>query len=187
MNNEQFAEVIFEQIVEFIFNSNEIEGYSRHDYGKNSIHFKNHFNAFDYMLKAFCSENLKNSENIILSTHGYLTKNLLHDKESGFYRNCKVYVGNYTAPEIYMIKPLMEKLVVKILSAETEEDCWCIHDAFETIHPFVDGNGRTGRCLLNAMLIKLDLSPVIIQADDRFVYYENINIWRKKNPNFLRV
>jgi Fic family protein len=45
------------------------------------------------------------------------------------------------------------------------------HLRFESIHPFIDGNGRTGRLILNLELIKAGLLPVNIKFADRRRYY----------------
>ena len=46
------------------------------------------------------------------------------------------------------------------------------HIEFESIHPFEDGNGRTGRILINCELLKNNIAPVVIEKDDRTKYFE---------------
>ncbi|MCI8658561.1 MAG: Fic family protein [Oscillospiraceae bacterium] len=46
------------------------------------------------------------------------------------------------------------------------------HAKFENIHPFADGNGRTGRLLMNYLLLLWDHPPIIIHEEDRRAYYD---------------
>ena len=48
------------------------------------------------------------------------------------------------------------------------------HIEFEKIYPFEDGNGRTGRLLINYELIRNNISPVVITKEDRVKYFEFI-------------
>jgi Fic family protein len=51
-----------------------------------------------------------------------------------------------------------------------------LHTRFVKIHPFVDGNGRTGRLLLNFELLKMGYPPAIIRKEDRLAYYDALDI-----------
>jgi Fic family protein len=55
-----------------------------------------------------------------------------------------------------------------------------VHDQFENIHPFRDGNGRVGRILLNNILIKHGLPPINIDLKNRGEYYESLQAYQKR-------
>jgi Fic family protein len=56
-----------------------------------------------------------------------------------------------------------------------------VHDQFENIHPFRDGNGRVGRLLLNNILIKHKLPPVNIDFKNRAEYYTSLQEYEKNH------
>ncbi len=56
-----------------------------------------------------------------------------------------------------------------------------IHNQFENIHPFADGNGRVGRILLNNILIKHHLPPINIDFKNRIEYYESLQAYEKNH------
>lgn len=68
----------------------------------------------------------------------------------------------------------LSELISEIKSAQPEQALTVaayFHAKFENIHPFADGNGRTGRLLMNYLLLVLDHPPVIIHEEDRRAYY----------------
>jgi Fic family protein len=56
-----------------------------------------------------------------------------------------------------------------------------IHHFFQVVHPFIDGNGRTGRLLIQKILNDMGEDPVIIGYEDRAEYYDSIQYFRDSN------
>ncbi len=60
------------------------------------------------------------------------------------------------------------------------------HHKFEKIHPFMDGNGRTGRIIMNYILLKMNYPPVIVRKKFRKEYLDAMRIADKSNLNFAK-
>lgn len=97
-------------------------------------------------------------------------------KDTEGYRKVQVFINGteYIPPEAERVPNLMTYYVYNY--NHDEQDIFMkiakYHIEFERIHPFEDGNGRTGRLLLNYELIKNNINPVIISKDDRVQYFE---------------
>ena len=140
---------------------------------KEHLEVVGHKEAFDFV-RELVHQNAPLSENVIKQIH-YL---VLADKrqDRGVYRRVPVRImGAYHNPvQPYMIQPSMEQLIASF--AENTEHIVTklarFHIEFEGIHPFIDGNGRTGRLLVNLELMKAGFPPIDIKFTDRRAYYE---------------
>ena len=150
--------------------------------------YDNHLSALNFVL----SDGWELNENTPLDIHRILTRNIPFFEDSGnsgAYRRVDCYIGIETCPFPYQIQNLIKLWFEKTkgfmnlvydnkLSAK---DCAFIsHHIFEVIHPFIDGNGRTGRLLINKVLYDLGEEPIIIMFDDRNEYYNSIQNFRNK-------
>ena len=140
---------------------------------KEHLEVVGHKEAFDFV-RELVHQNAPLSENVIKQIH-YL---VLADKrqDRGVYRRVPVRImGAYHNPvQPYRIQPSMEQLIASF--AENTEHIVTklarFHIEFEGIHPFIDGNGRTGRLLVNLELMKAGFPPIDIKFTDRRAYYE---------------
>lgn len=121
--------------------------------------------AWAYLLKQY-----KLSREVLLECHKILMHR--HLREAGSYRYVQVYVGEHIPPAPELVLPLMEDWFAMQGAASTEEGIKAAHVRFETIHPFVDGNGRIGRMLLNWQRVKSGLPILVIWEKDRQEYYK---------------
>ncbi len=111
----------------------------------------------------------------ILSFHKTLLTNI-DDNISGRFRVGKewVRVGNHLGANPQFVPTLMQELVDNYNQNKISYFLDAVahfHAEFETIHPFVDGNGRMGRVLINLQLINLGLPPIIIQNKSKHTEY----------------
>lgn len=140
--------------------------------------------AFKYMTE-LASENKPLTEKIILDFHSLV---LMSDAENrGRYRRVPVQIlgALHTPPQPYLVQPRIHALLQNYSLWQQEkhiiEAIALLHLEFEAIHPFIDGNGRTGRLLLNFELIKHGLLPIDIKFTDRRRYYDCFDDYQSHN------
>ncbi len=176
-----------EFVVEYTYNSNAIEGNTLtlretdlvlrgltidQKPLKDHMEAVGHKEAFEYVSE-LVKENVPISESVIKQIH-YL---VLADKkeDSGVYRRIPVKImgAQHQPVQPYLIIPKMEELLWDY--SENKEHIVTklarFHIEFEGIHPFIDGNGRTGRLLVNLELMKAGYPPINIKFTDRISYY----------------
>ena len=133
----------------------------------------NHKKAYSYVKKCIL-ENKPLTENIVKDLHEMLTDNII---AGGIYRNQEVRISGagFTPPagnDMYLqIKGFYEELKNKSDLNSIELAAWT-HAEFVRIHPFIDGNGRTGRLLMNYQLLSQGFLPVSIAKENRIEYYD---------------
>ena len=179
-----------EFMVEFTYNSNAIEGNTLtlketamalegmtidQKPLKDHLEAVGHRDAFLYV-QEIAKKEVELSEYVIKNIHSLVLMNRPEDK--GQYRRIPVKImGAYTEPvQPYLIEPKMADLLSQNEGRKnkmtTVERIARFHLEFEGIHPFIDGNGRTGRLILNLELIRAGYPPINVKFADRKRYYE---------------
>ena len=153
--------------------------------------------AFDFLYDAVKKEQ-PITEEFIKIIHAFVLRG---EEEAGEYRTIQNYIGSITRVVYTPCPPsqVQEKMseYVQLLAKDFEENIKAArtgsinwiglfhnlakhHIEFENIHPFIDGNGRTGRLLLTYELICMGLLPVDIRYEERDRYYAAIKAYRDK-------
>ena len=93
--------------------------------------------------------------------------------QRGKWRTVNVRVGGRICSDWSEVKYLMIEWIVRhdLINMKEIEIQWA-HIAFQKIHPFIDGNGRTGRMIMNWQRVHFGLKPLCIKASERQDYYE---------------
>ena len=186
-----------EFVTEYTYNSNAIEGNTLTlretdmvlrgltiDKKPLSHHLEaiGHKEAFDYVV-SLVQQNEPLTERIIKGIH-YL---VLADKKEdrGVYRRIPISImgAAHEPVQPYLIQPKMEKLLSDYSNDENHivSRLARFHIEFEAIHPFIDGNGRTGRLLVNLELMKAGFPPIDIKFADRISYYNAFDEYHVKH------
>jgi Fic family protein len=107
--------------------------------------------------------------------HRMLLGNIV-ESIAGRFRSSGEYVrvGTHVAPAPEAVEQLLRRMLTAYgsdVSSRPTQRLARLHMEFERIHPFVDGNGRIGRVLLNDALYRLGFPPVIVRNKGKLEYY----------------
>ena len=179
-----------EFMIEFTYNSNAIEGNTLtlketamvlegvtidQKPLKDHLEAVGHRDAFLYV-EEIARQELPLSQAAIKNIHSLVLMDQPEDK--GVYRRIPVRImGAYTQPvQPYLIEPKLTELLAVNEARKTAmnpiERIARFHLEFEGIHPFIDGNGRTGRLVMNLDLIRCGYPPINVKFADRTKYYD---------------
>ena len=141
----------------------------------------NHAEAIDY-IKDIARQDIEISERTIKEIHALVLHGI--DRENaGKYRNVPVLISGSThiPPQPYLLEKLMEDFIREFHRMEKDEIhpvviAAYLHDELVRIHPFIDGNGRTSRLLMNLYLLRKGYVIVTLKGDNetKLRYYRSL-------------
>jgi len=191
LNEAELRRIKEQFIIENTYNSNAIEGNSLTlretamilEAGitiaekplKDHLEAIGHKDAFDYIY-ALVDKGAVLDEEEIKNIHSLVLMNDAANK--GKYRELPVTIlgSKHLPPQPYLVPKKMEALLADYAKWSKDKHILEVvarfHLEFEAIHPFIDGNGRVGRLLINFELIKAGLLPINIKFKDRMNYYD---------------
>ncbi|MDF2546775.1 MAG: Filamentation induced by cAMP protein Fic [Anaerosolibacter sp.] len=191
-----------EFLIDFTYNSNAIEGNTltlqetaliikegitiAEKPLKEHLEVIGHKEAY-YYIEELVKQKTPLSEKLIKDIHSIILIDKPQDK--GVYRRVPVRIMGsvHEPPQPYLVPIQMEQLVLEYEEMKKNlhpiESTALFHLKFETIHPFIDGNGRTGRLLLNLELMKEGYPAINVKFADRRKYYDCFTSYHELNGN----
>ena len=179
-----------EFLINFTYNSNAIEGNTltlqetaliiKEGITIDKKPLKDHLEAVGHKeaylyVEELVQQKVPLSEKVVKDIHSLVLMDNREDR--GRYRRVPVTIMGavHTPPQPYLLPAKMEQLILKYQKMSLQhvvERLSRFHLDFEAVHPFIDGNGRTGRLLLNLELMKAGYPPINIKFGDRKRYYD---------------
>ena len=165
-----------DETFQYLFNDLSPKGKNRKE-----LHMaQNLLHAWEYVeqhhKKLPTNQNLK-------ALHALVNKNIETPETLGEYKKVQNYAGRALTTSPFFVEERMKRLHNWIQNAYKHINAFEIafqsHAQFEVIHPFIDGNGRVGRLLLNWLLLQQGLEPLIVRNTQRLAYIEALENARR--------
>ena len=148
---------------------------------------KDHFEAINHRNAIYYVEDIIRKEEPfsewqICNIHQLILKNIDDDNAGRYHQQNVLISGATTTPHNYtLLNDKMAQLVdwynIDAYKLHPIERAAKVHADFVGIHPFIDGNGRTSRLLMNLELLKAGYPPCVITVENRLAYYEALDQW----------
>lgn len=137
----------------------------------------NHAQAFDWVMQRIETTKQNITEGTILDLHQLILQKIV-DIQAGRYRAVPVRIAGSTVvmPNAMKVPELMDEYVSWLQKSKDNPLTVAVDAHFKlvSIHPFVDGNGRTARLLMNLLLMQSGYPPAIIRKEERKQYLASI-------------
>jgi Fic family protein len=148
----------------------------------------NHKEAIDYIEELSHKKITELMRTDIFNIHSIILKGI-DSKNAGTYRTVPVYVSQKDDSKHVFCEPLliadeMDGFYAWLFGEKKEHPLIIAseaHTRFVAIHPFVDGNGRTARLLMNLILLQNGYVPAVIKNKERSAYLDAIELWQNNN------
>lgn len=157
---------------------------------RDHLEAQGHAEAFEYMLEL--AEKKEITENDILMLHRLFYRKI-DDSNAGVYRKSQVFISGskYPLPGPDKVPQMMKGVVQKIADIREKEHPVAAaakaHLEFVFVHPFVDGNGRVARLIMNLVLIQSGYNIALISPVRRAEYISSIEAAHKDDEEFIKL
>ena len=198
---DEYARIMEGWAVESTYNSNNIEG-STLSLGDTALVYQGvsvnapcddirqaegGFAALRFLIEAI-EEGADFSERLIKRAHELVYAEAQDPATRGVYRTTEAEITGTSfqpAPSVY-VSERMESLVASVLGSKKHVvvTAALFHLEFESIHPFVNANGRTGRLISNLLLMRAGYEPINIQAESRARYIAAIRAFQLEDDPY---
>jgi Fic family protein len=157
----------------------------------------NHAQAIEFIKDIACAD-IAVTERTIREIHAIILHGI-NKEQAGKYRDVPVMIAGsrHTPPQPYLLLPQMERFIIDYKQMETNDIhpiiiAAYLHDELVKIHPFIDGNGRTSRLLMNLYLLSKGYTITSLKADNeaKQAYYtvlEQSHVDNNHEPFYLLV
>lgn len=158
--------MVDEQAIEFLKESNNIEDEWDDDSLAQALY------AWNYI-----TSEKELTPSVVLKTHKILMLHHLGPQYKGKFRDIPIWIGGREVDNAPNLPDLIAQWCENIKFSKTEEQIKADHVKYEGIHPFVDGNGRTGRIFMNWQRVKNGLPILVVKESEKWQYYN----WFKRD------